>query len=94
MRPQATTEKSGIEDVLCSKTTMKILKTLKKYERLKTSQIAGRVGSSFTLVASRLRMLENQSILTHADFGVRSHVYRFNDSPKAKALAKLLEAWE
>jgi ribosomal protein S25 len=73
---------------------MKILKTLKKYERLKTSQIATKVGSSFTLVASHLRMLENQSILTHADFGMRSHIYRFNDSPKAKALVKLLEAWE
>jgi len=94
LKAQATTEMSSLEDVLCSKTTMKILKTLKRYERLKTSQIASKVGSSFTLVASYLRMLENQSVLTHADFGVRSHIYRFNDSPRARALINLLEAWE
>ena len=94
MTLQTTTERSSLEDVLCSKTTVKILKTLRKYGRLNTSEIAGRVNSSFALVASHLRMLENQDILTHADFGVRSHIYRFSESPRAKALIKLLEAWE
>jgi hypothetical protein len=50
--------------------------------------------SSFTLVALHLKMLEDQDVLTHADFGVRSHIYRVNDSPRAKALIKLLEACE
>jgi ribosomal protein S25 len=94
--PQATiTERTlSIEDVLCSKTTMRILKALKRYGRLNTSEIARKVNSSFTLAASRLRMLENQDVLTHADFGVRSHIYRFNNSPRAIALIELLEAWE
>jgi predicted transcriptional regulator len=91
---QATAERSSLEEVLCSKTIMKIIKTLKKYGRLKTNEIADKVSSSFTLKASHLTLLENQGILVHAGFGVRSHIYRFNGSRRARAILKLLEAWE
>jgi ribosomal protein S25 len=45
---------------------------------LRASEIARKVNSSFAIAASHLRILENQNILTHADLGVRSHIYRFN----------------
>jgi len=73
---------------------MKILKTLKKYERLNTSEIAGFVGSNFQVTASHLKLLEDQDILTHTNFGQRSHIYRFSETSKAKAVLGLLEAWE
>jgi hypothetical protein len=84
----------SIEDILCSKVTMKILMALKKFERLNTSEITRKVGSNFEDTASRLRLLEEQEILAHSNFGVRSRIYRFTESPRAKAALKLLEAWE
>jgi len=83
-----------IEDVLCSKTTMKILLALKKFEQLNTSDITRKIGSNFEATASRLRLLEEHEILAHSNFGVRSRIYRFAESSRAKAVQKLLEAWE
>jgi len=73
---------------------MKILKVLRKLERLNTSEITRQVRSNFAATASRLRLLEGQGILAHSDFGVRSRIYRFSESPRAKAVKELLEAWE
>jgi predicted transcriptional regulator len=95
MTLQARTKKSmSIEDILCSKTTMKILKALRRFERLNTSEVTKKAGSNFADTASRLGLLEEQEILAHSNFGVRSHIYRFTESPRAKAVKKLLEAWE
>jgi predicted transcriptional regulator len=95
MTLQARTKKiMSIEDILCSKTTMKILIALRKFERLNTSEITRKVGSNFEDTASRLRLLEEQEILEHSNFGVRSRIYKFTESPRAKAVQKLLEAWE
>jgi hypothetical protein len=94
MTLQTKTRMNGIEDVLCSKTTMKILKALTKDERLNTSEITRVIRSNFADTASHLRLLEEQEILAHSNFGVRSHVYRFTESPRAKAVRELLEAWE
>jgi predicted transcriptional regulator len=95
MTVQARTKKNvSIEDMLCSKTTMKILIALRKLKRLNTSEITKKVGSNFKDTASRLRLLEEQEILAHSNFGVRSRIYRFTESPRAKAVQKVLEAWE
>jgi predicted transcriptional regulator len=83
-----------VEDILCSKTTMKVLLALKKFERLNTSEVTRKLGSDFEGTASRLKLLEEQEILAHSNFGVRSRVYRFNESSRAKAVQKVLEAWE
>jgi predicted transcriptional regulator len=83
-----------VEDVFCYKTTMKILKALKKGERLDTSEITRLIRSNFADTASHLRSLEEQEILAHSNFGVRSHIYRFAETTRAKAVQKLLEAWE
>jgi predicted transcriptional regulator len=96
--PEKITGTSGkqleIEDIFCSKTTMKILKALKKGERLNTSEITRIICSNFADTASHLRLLEEQQILAHSNFGVRSHIYRFSESARAKAVKELLEAWE
>jgi predicted transcriptional regulator len=89
-----TVRNASIEDVLCSKTTMKILKALKKGERLNTSEITRMTRSNFADTAAHLRLLEEQEILAHSNFGVRSHIYRFSESPRARAVKMLLEAWE
>jgi predicted transcriptional regulator len=95
MTPQANTNHNmSIEDALCSKTKMKILLSLRKGERLNTSQVARRVCSGFQITRSILNLLEEQGILTHSNFGCRSRIYRFSDSPRAKAILELLEAWE
>jgi predicted transcriptional regulator len=83
-----------IEDIFCSKITMKILKALKKGQRLNTSEITKMIRSNFADTASHLKLLEQQEILAHSDFGVRSRIYRFGESPRANAVQKLLEAWE
>jgi predicted transcriptional regulator len=83
-----------IEDIFCSKTTMKILKALKKGERLNTSEITRMIRSNFADTTARLRLLEEQEILAHSNFGVRSRIYRFAESPRAKVVQRLLEAWE
>jgi predicted transcriptional regulator len=93
MTPQAITENTvSLEDILCSRTRMKILKILRTFERLNTSEISRRVGANFHVVTGHLQMLEEQDVLTHIDFGSRTHIYRFNDSPRARAVLKLLEA--
>jgi predicted transcriptional regulator len=84
----------SIEDVLCSKTTMKILKALRMGQRLNTSEITRMIRSNFADTASHLKLLEEQEILAHSNFGVRSRIYRFSESPRAKAVKELLEAWE
>jgi predicted transcriptional regulator len=89
-----TVRNASIEDVLCSKTTLKILKALKKGERLNTSEITRMIRSNFADTASHLRLLEEQEILVHSNFGVRSRIYRFAETTRAKAVHKLLEAWE
>jgi predicted transcriptional regulator len=95
MTPQAITNHNmSIEDALCSKTKMKILLSLRKSERLNTSEVARRVCSTFEVTRTILRLLEEQGILTHSNFGCRSRIYRFSDSERAKAVLKLLEAWE
>jgi hypothetical protein len=95
MTLQARTKRNmNIEDILCSKITMKILKALRKFERLNTSEITRKAGSNFADTASRLGLLEENEILAHSNFGVRSRIYRFNETPRAKAIQKLLEAWE
>jgi predicted transcriptional regulator len=73
---------------------MKILKTLRKYERLNTSEIVKHVGSNFHVTASHLKLLEDEGILTHSNFGARVHIYRFSGTSRAKAVLGLLEAWE
>ncbi len=60
--PHANIEDTNIEDVLCSKTTLKILKVLMQSEMLTVSEIAKEIGVNFASARTHLETLENISI--------------------------------
>lgn len=87
------TPRNTIEDVLCSKIRLKILKVLIEYKR-KPSEIATIVGANFLKTKKCLQILESEGILTHSNFGTRIRYYKFNETPKALAVKNLIEAFE
>jgi predicted ArsR family transcriptional regulator len=83
-----------VEDVVCSKTRLKILKILLKSAPLSPTQIAKRVGTDYAKALKHLKILENEGILTHTMFGKRIRFYKLNEfSPRAKAVRDLIEAF-
>jgi predicted transcriptional regulator len=83
-----------IEDVLCSKTRLKILKLLLDSESLNVSEIARQAGVNYAKTLEHLNILEAEGILMHTMFGKRIRFYKFNQvSPKAKAIRNLIEAF-
>jgi DNA-binding Lrp family transcriptional regulator len=84
----------NLEDVLCSKTTIKILKTIMRLGQLNVSDTAKHVGANFAATHVRLRLLESEGILQQRTSG-RAKYFRLREySPRAKALQFLIEAWE
>jgi predicted transcriptional regulator len=59
------------EDVLCSKTRLKILKLLVD-SQLTPSEIARAVGVNYVITEQHLEILESEGILAHAKFGNES----------------------
>ena len=82
-----------IEDVLCSKTRLKILKALIDSRR-KPSEIATIVGANFLKTKRCLQLLESEGILTHTNFGTRIRYYKYNETAKALAVKNLIQAFE
>jgi len=83
----------GIEDILCSKTRLKILKILMD-SQLTPSDIAERVGVCYVNAAKHLETLEAEGLIEHAKFGKRTRYYKFNEiSPKAIAVRNLIETF-
>ena len=84
----------GIEDVLCSKTRLKILKLLIG-SQLTPSDIAERVGVCYANATKHLEILEAEGLIEHVRFGERIRFYKFNEtSPKAIAVRNLIEIFE
>jgi len=84
----------GIEDVLCSKTRLKILKILMG-SQLTPSQIAKEVGVSYSNAVGHLEALRKAGILCCVRFGERIRFYNYNEtSPVATAVRNLIEAYE
>ena len=84
----------GTEDVLCSKTRLKILKILLS-SQLTPSDIAERVGVCYANAAKHLETLEVEGLIEHVRFGKRTRYYKFNEtSPKATAVRNLIEAYK
>jgi predicted transcriptional regulator len=88
-----TPPKPELEDALCSKVRLKILKLLIESQTLTTSQIAAEVGVNYVVARAHLDVLENSDVLTHLNFGKRICYCRFGESAKARALRNLIEAW-
>jgi predicted transcriptional regulator len=88
------TNNQGIEDVLCSRTRMKVLKILLG-SQLTPSELAEEVGACYANVVRHLEVLEAQGILLHVKFGKRMRYYKFNEtSAKAIAVRRLIESFE
>jgi len=83
----------NIEDVLCSKTRLKILKALTESQQT-PSEIAKTVGVNFVKTSQSLQILESEGILTHAKFGKRIRYYKYNETPKARTVQNLVEAFQ
>ena len=84
----------SIEDVLCLKTRLKILKVLLNSKPLNVTQIAKQVGVNYAKALEHLKILENEGILARTMFGKRIRFYKFNElSFKAKAMRNLIEAF-
>lgn len=83
-----------VDDVFSSKPRMRILKILAQIGELNVSEIARRLGVNYNTTSKHLKVLEDEDILKHKAFG-RIRLYRFNEnSPKAKTVQNLIEAWE
>ncbi|MCW4029428.1 MAG: metalloregulator ArsR/SmtB family transcription factor [Candidatus Bathyarchaeota archaeon] len=83
-----------LEDVLASKPRLKILKLINQLGQLNVSDIARRINMNYTATANHLKLLQTEGLLQERTYG-RVRLYRLNqDSPKAKAIAELIEAWE
>jgi DNA-binding transcriptional ArsR family regulator len=79
----------NIEDVLCSRTRLKILKLLMD-SQLTPSEIARAVGVNYVITEKHLELLEEEGILRHTMFGKRIRYYKYNETPKARAVQRLI----
>jgi predicted transcriptional regulator len=86
------TPQRNIEDVLCSKTRLKILKLLMD-SQLTPSEIARAVGVNYVIAEQHLEILEAEGILTHAKFGKRIRYYKYNEIPQARAVQNLIHTF-
>jgi DNA-binding transcriptional ArsR family regulator len=86
-----TSPHADVEDVLCSKTRLKILKLLMQLELLTIFEIAKRTTVNYASAKAHLEILENDNILVHFMFGKRIRYYK--DSPIAQAIKELIEAY-
>ena len=83
-----------VEDVFASKLRIKILKMLVQVGELNVSEIARRLCVNYNTTSKHLKVLEDEGMLQHKVFG-RIRLYRLNEnSPKAKGVQNLIEAWE
>ena len=83
-----------LEEVFSSKPRMKILKMIHLLGSLNVSEIARRLKMNYASTSRHLQILEAEDILLVHTYG-RVRMYRFNEgSPRAKAVAELIEIWE
>jgi predicted transcriptional regulator len=82
-----------LENVLCSKVTMKILKLLYKMGQLNTSNMSRRLGVNYELIMNHLTLLEKEGVVACRLSG-RTRFFRFTDTLKARAILRVLEEWD
>ena len=82
-----------VEEVFASKPRMKILRLLARLGTLNVSDIARRIGLNYSATDKHLRLLEAEGVLVQRTYG-RIRMYRFSETPKAKAVQNLIEVWE
>lgn len=82
-----------LEDVLCSKIRMRILKLLFKLGQLNTSDLAHRLGANYATTLRHLFILKKEDIVAER-FSGRTRFFRLTSTSKARATMRLLEEWE
>ena len=82
-----------LEEVFSSKSRMKILKLIYQLGQLNVSDVARRLKLNFVSTSEHLKVLESEGILEERTYG-RVRMYRFSETPKAKAIVQLIDAWE
>jgi predicted transcriptional regulator len=83
-----------LEEVFSSKLRIKILKLIYTLGSLNVSDVARRIDTNFASASDHLKVLEAEGILKVHVYG-RIRMYRFNEvSPKAKAVACLIDTWD
>ena len=82
-----------LEDVLCSKTRMRILKLLFKLGQLNTSDLAHRLGINYATTLRHLSLLKKEGVVTERLSG-KTRFFRFASTSKARVVMRLLEEWE
>ncbi len=82
-----------LEQVFSSKPRVKILKLIYQLGQLNVSDVARRIKMNYTATSEHLKILTGEGILEERVYG-RVHMYRLSESPKAKAVVALIEAWE
>ncbi|MDR1992415.1 MAG: winged helix-turn-helix domain-containing protein [Nitrososphaerota archaeon] len=82
-----------LEEVLSSKTRLRILKLIYTLGQLNISEVGRRINMNYTAISEHIKILESAGILELRTYG-RVHMYRFSGSPRAQAIAKLIEVWQ
>jgi len=83
-----------VEDFFSSQVRMRLLKILMQVGEINVSQLTRRLGVNYKTTKKHLKILENEGMANHKTFG-RIHLFRINpNSPKTKAVRKLIEVWE
>jgi DNA-binding transcriptional ArsR family regulator len=93
-RKKGESENMELEEVFSSRSRMKILKLIYQLGQLNVSDVARRLKLNYVSTSVHLKVLESEGILQERTYG-RVRMYRFNEgSEKAKAVQKLLDAWD
>jgi predicted transcriptional regulator len=83
----------SLEEVLCSKCSIKIVKILLQYSQLNLSEITQAIGTNHKIASMHLGKLVSAGVLLEKRYG-KTRLYRFNEqSAKARAVLNLLQAW-
>jgi predicted ArsR family transcriptional regulator len=82
-----------VEDVLCSRTRLKIIILLLHLGQLNVSDVAYKLRINYVATYRHLDLLENAGILKHREFG-RVKQYRIDESSiRAAAVVALVKSW-
>ena len=91
MTPQ---DSESLEEVLCSKTRIKMLKLLNDLGQLNVSDIAERLGANYEYTIANLKVLEENNLVKQLRSG-KARYYRLNDEClKVSALRQVILAWQ
>jgi DNA-binding transcriptional ArsR family regulator len=89
-----TTPQTSLEDALCSRVRIRILKLLARGELLTVTNIAAKMGVNYGSAESHLEVLEREDIVSCVRFGKRIRYYKWKESARADAIRHVIEAWE